>query len=105
MSMKHRKMIDCELAKAKTKHPKFCNSFAMIGYLHCKRMIDEYRRGCKEHGTAFHVIQEEVYEAVEAHYEGRLDDCLVELAQCGAVVLRMMEFVQAEIDAKKGGSK
>jgi hypothetical protein len=48
---------------------------------------------------------EEVYESIEAYLDGNLHFCMTELAQCGAVILRMMEFVQKEIGKKARGEK
>lgn len=47
------------------------------------------------------VLMEEVSEALEAYEQGRMEDCIEELAQCGAVILRMMQFVRDEINGVK----
>ena len=110
MSMKHRAMIDAELSKAKAKHPNFCKNFNSFprtpsAILVVQFDLENIRGKVERNGRAVDILKEEITEAVEAYLENRLPDCLVELAQCGAVVLRMMEFVQAEIDAKKGGAE
>jgi len=97
----HQDMIETELVKAKEKHPKFCGGFTIYDdaiQVKCPLRLareDVERCGFK----ADDILDEEKLEAVESYLEGRLDDCLHELAQCGAVVRRMMEYVQAEIDA------
>lgn len=48
------------------------------------------------------IFLEEFAEAMNAYQQGDKEHALQELAQCGAVILRMMEFVQKEID---GGNK
>jgi hypothetical protein len=103
MKQTHQEMIAIELENAKRKHPVFCDRFHETNLETIKESLSIFR----EIGTdnASLILREEVAEAIEAYLEGRLQHCLVELAQCGAVVLRMMEFVQAEIDAKKGGAK
>lgn len=42
------------------------------------------------------LLYEEVAEATEAWLQRDKEHCLEELAQCGAVILRMMEFVEKE---------
>jgi hypothetical protein len=37
-----------------------------------------------------------IFEAMVAHQYNEKEHCLEELAQCGAVILRMMEVVDAE---------
>ena len=44
------------------------------------------------------VLLEEFAEAMNAYQHGDKKQCFQELAQCGAVILRMMEFVQKEIE-------
>jgi hypothetical protein len=39
-----------------------------------------------------------LFEAFVAYKEGDKKHCLQELAQCGAVILRMMQFVQDEME-------
>jgi len=102
----HRKMIEDELAHAKAKHPKFCTSYIKtVGIEFISKDVKKIKNHVDTHHEAHYILGEELLEACEAYLEGRLDDCLHELAQCGAVVRRMMEYVQAEIDAKEGGGK
>lgn len=97
----HQRMIDTELDKAIAKHPKFCGGFTAFANIEdAKKVLRYARRFVEEEGfKADAILEEEKVEAMEAYLEGRLEDCLHELAQCGAVVRRMMEYVQAEIDA------
>lgn len=44
------------------------------------------------------VLLEEFAEAMNAYQHGDKKQCFQELAQCGAVILRMMEFVQKDIE-------
>lgn len=41
-------------------------------------------------------FNEEILEALEAYKAGDKEHTLQELAQCGAVILRMMEFVEQD---------
>ena len=42
------------------------------------------------------LFKEEFYEALNAYQKGDKEHALQELAQCGAVILRMMEVVDDE---------
>ena len=46
--------------------------------------------------TSDRILVEEINEAVVAFLQGDKEHCLQELSQCGAVILRMMEFVKEE---------
>lgn len=97
---RHFWMIHKELEKAIEKHPEFC-----------KTMIDdeggfsweqsEYaiknRNAKNGNGYADDVLLEEVAEAFSAYSKGYLDNALHEFAQCGAVILRIMETIEKEI--------
>ena len=61
-------MIYDELEKAEKKHPKFCD----------------------------HMTTYTLFESLVAYKEGDKEHCLQELAQCGAVILRMMDFVKEQ---------
>lgn len=62
-----------------------------------KEALDYLRRKNSEPVTyADWILGEEILEAFEAYKQGDLEHCLQELAQCGAVILRMMQFVQDE---------
>lgn len=78
------------------KHPKFCDK---IKNENCDYRFFEARY--KEHNSkgpyyALDLLHEEIFEAMVAHQYNEKEHCLEELAQCGAVILRMMEVVDAE---------
>ena len=82
-------MLD-ELREAYQKHPNFCDDFTqqtLIRTMHEERVAKR-----KNEGPFFAdlVLLEEVAEARTAWLEGDKKHCKRELAQCGAVVLRMM---------------
>ena len=91
-------MILNELDKAETKHPKFCDGLTPPGFdfdeeeKRLKKWNDESEQhyGCD-------LLSEEIAEALNAYTNGDREHCMQELAQCGAVILRMMEFVGKEI--------
>lgn len=88
-------MILSELLKAKEKHPRFCDKFTDSNEVYA-RSREEFWKDVNSEGPyyATNILQEELWEAVNAYKQGRKEDCLQELAQCGAVVLRMMELVR-----------
>ena len=91
-----------ELAEAEAKHPHFADGLS-------KRSAQNVRFNLyltrKEKGKppymADRILSEEVFEAIEAYQKKDLVPALLELAQCGAVILRMMEFVENEIEEKE----
>lgn len=100
--IKIRNLIENEFSHAVTKHPKFCDHF-----------IDESARTWAESEAriklrnsrgpqcADNILMEEVAEAFAAYQAGDKEHALQEFAQCGAVILRIME----KIDEKEKGSK
>ena len=93
------KIID-EHKDACRKHPKFCDDFTGASEWF---IVDELERWRKVNSSApYHadaILNEEILEALEAYKQGDMEHCLQELAQCGAVILRMMQFVQDEMEA------
>ena len=79
-----------ELREAYQKHPKFCDNFTQYTLIHAR--YDERVAKRKNEGPLFAdlVLLEEVAEARTAWLEGDKKHCKQELAQCGAVILRMM---------------
>lgn len=79
------------------KHPKFCDELIPPGF----DFDEEEKRWKKwndeaEKHYAADLFNEEFYEALNAYQQGDKESALQELAQCGAVILRMMEVVDAE---------
>lgn len=79
------------------KHPKFCDELIPPGF----DFDEEEKRWKKwndeaEKHYAADLFNEEFYEALNAYQQGDKEHALQELAQCGAVILRMMEVVDAE---------
>ena len=96
-------MILAQLATAEEKHPQFCDYMTLPE----KNYSEEERRykamngalstGEPKEYSGDMILQEEIAEALNAYQEGDKEHCLQELAQCGAVVIRMMEFVEKEM--------
>lgn len=81
------------------KHPKFCD--AIIDPTASKSWAEaEYRiklRNQRGPECADNVLAEEMAEAFAAYEQGDKEYALQELAQCGAVILRIMETIEKEI--------
>lgn len=89
------KAIYDELEKAEKKHPKFCDemtTFTLAGCKDAENLFKGYNSNAPYY--ADELLKEELFEALTAYKEGDKDHCLQELAQCGAVILRIMEFVK-----------
>lgn len=96
--IKFREMIEREYSNAVTKHPKFCDYF-INNLSNWDRLEHMMKVENSEHPEyAENVLLEEFAEAMNAYQHGDKKQCFKELAQCGAVILRMMEFVQKEIE-------
>lgn len=99
--IKFRQMIESEFSKAYTKHPKFCDELIPPGFDFSE---DEKRwKKWNDEATTYYacdLFNEEFYEALNAYQQGDKAHALQELAQCGAVILRMMDFVQNEKEAR-----
>jgi hypothetical protein len=106
----HLKVIKHELSYAEKKHPKFCDCFDSLMCSCYKEIVEKILtqvRSINDSLTeannigAMNILQEEITEAMLAYAEGDLSHCLQELAQCGAVIIRTMEFVKNEMEKKK----
>ena len=95
------KIID-EHKFACRKHPKFCDEITGKLPKTVKKALANLRL---ENGVppfyADSILHEEICEALEAYQEGDRIHALEELAQCGAVIIRMMDFVSKEIEDEK----
>ena len=81
------------------KHPKFCDEVIPPGFDFSE---DEKRWKKRNDEATTHyacdIFNEEFYEALNAYQQGDNEHALQELAQCGAVILRIMEKI--DINAK-----
>ncbi len=98
-----RRIIEYEFSRAVTKHPKLCdqliNSKTDWSWLELMQKHVNDVSAPPYYGE--NIFLEEFAEAMNAYQQGDKEHALQELAQCGAVILRMMEFVQKEIDGGK----
>lgn len=90
-------MILHEYEKACAKHPNFCNVLINESLSKIEEALDLARFQKKGSAVTGNLILcEEILEAFEAYKLGEYDHTIQELAQCGAVILRMMDFVIEE---------
>lgn len=89
-----------ELRKAEGKHPDFCDKMTnCVSADFMKKSELLYKKfNSKPPYSAESILEEEVREALSAYLEGDRIHALEELAQCGAVIIRMMDFVSKEIE-------
>ena len=92
------KIID-EHKFACRKHPDFCDEITGKSPKTVKKALANL---WLENGAppfyADSILHEEICEALEAYQEGDNAHALQELAQCGAVIIRMMDFVACKIE-------
>ena len=91
-----------ELRAAEAKHPVFCDEITGKLPKTVKKALANLR--LENDVPPFYadsILHEEICEALEAYLEGDKIHALEELAQCGAVIIRMMDFVSNEIDKEK----
>ena len=98
--IKFREMIEREFSHAVTKHPKFCDLLVnkMSNWDRLEHMQKVVNSEPPYYGE--NILLEEVAEAFAAYSKGDLEHALQEFAQCGAVVMRCMEFITNQLDQK-----
>lgn len=103
MNIEFMSMIDQELDNAKAKHPDFCDRITTLSTNESSVLLARIRayNEMNNDDTATMVLEEEIYEFIEAYLEKDYDHAIQELAQCGAVILRMIKFVKKEKEAKR----
>ena len=92
-------MIHLELQKAEKKHPDFVSAIidpsSRMSWAESEYIIKA--RNSRKPKCADNILMEEVAEAFAAYQQGDKAHALQELAQCGAVILRIMEKIDKEI--------
>lgn len=99
-------LVEAEYASAIRKHPHFIDFFT---FTTCATFAPELniRRARlnvaekQKNVMFFDVLECEVFEALEAYKKGEMDHARQELAQCAAVCIRGMEYIEAEAKAKE----
>ena len=88
-------MIMLEYKNACEKHPHFVYDFVdkTLDELEVhETILKKYNDTHKN--TSLSVIKEELCEAFVQYLKGNKQNCLVELAQCAAVIFRMADYVE-----------
>ena len=99
---RHFWMIHKELEMAIEKHPKFCDML-VDKQTDWNRLESIMKSRNDEYAPPYYgenILLEEVAEAFNAYSQGKLEHSLQELAQCGAVILRIMETIENEMEEK-----
>ena len=92
-----------ELAEAESKHPHFADGLSKRSAQNVRFNLYLTRKEKGQHPyMADRILSEEVFEAIEAYQKKDLVPALLELAQCGAVILRTMEMLENEIENAEG---
>ena len=95
---RHIEAIAHEYCAAKEKHPKFCSAIidpsSSVSWAESEARIK--LRNSREPYCADNILMEEVAEAFAAYQQGDKEHALQEFAQCGAVILRIMEKIDKE---------
>ena len=108
--MTNLELVAAELEAAKKKHPKLVDEFIPRHRIYPAKFYDDELDAArwrldraKNAGSANfrNVLQCEVCEAISAYAHGDLAHAKQELAQCAAVCIRAMEYIEREMEAKK----
>lgn len=104
--MTNLEMVAAELEAAKKKHPKFVDRFSVfIPKFYDDNLSERRRKNALYEPTGQlempDILQEEMWEAMSAYSHGDLAHARQELAQCAAVCVRAMEYIEKEMEETK----
>ena len=88
-------MILAELKKSEIKHPDFCKVMSRDGLVYWQLAEKQSKKGNEKQEEAARIFLEKFAEAFLAYEQENKKDCIEKLAQCGAIIVRTMEFAQA----------
>lgn len=98
--MTNLEMVAAELEAAKKKHKKFCDKLTdtrNVKWSDSEKAI-KIRNNTRVYSAADDIIMEELAEAFSAVEAGDLAHARQELAQCAAVCIRAMEYIEKEME-------
>lgn len=108
----HLLKIKEQIGYAEAKHPHFADHFKSTFWTKAdvKSHLDNERKMYEDERNKGHsfqnIIAEEIFEAIDAYDDGDFENAYHELAQCGAVICRAMEFVyQKHLKENNDGNK
>ena len=95
----HLNMISAEYNAAVKKHPKLCDQLInpKTDWSWLELMQKHVNDVSAPPYYGENILLEEIAEAFNAYQQGDKAHVMQELAQCGAVILRMMDYVQNEM--------
>ena len=98
----HLNMISAEYNASVKKHPKLCDQLInpKTDWSWLELMQKHVNDVSAPPYYGENILLEEIAEAFNAYQQGDKAHAMQELAQCGAVILRMMDYVQNEMEAK-----
>ena len=98
----HLNMISAEYNADVKKHPKLCDQLInpKTDWSWLELMQKHVNDVSAPPYYGENILLEEIAEAFNAYQQGDKAHAMQELAQCGAVILRMMDYVQNEMEAK-----
>lgn len=88
-------MILAELKKSEIKHPEFCKVMSSDGLVYWQWAEKQSKKGNEKQEEAARIFLEKFAEAFLAYEQENKNDCIEKLAQCGAIIVRTMEFANA----------
>ena len=94
-----------EYWKAREKHPKFVDHFCPLTCATYEPELHWHRArlevAVKQKNAMFqHILETEMYEALDAYVHGKLAHAKQELAKCAAVCIRAMEMIEEQMNRK-----
>ena len=94
-----------ELAEAESKHPHFADGVSGRSRMNVSVNLEFLReKNGKPPYMADSIISEEFFEAIDAYQKEELVHALLELAQCGAAILRTTQMLETEIEHAEGAT-
>lgn len=102
--------IEAAIVHAESKHPKFAVALSKRQFFQDFKQDLKKELGLVQHANlarenqgrdvAEDLVREELLEGLDAYYNGDYESTLIELSQTAAVIVRMMEFVEKQMQLR-----
>lgn len=109
---RHLTKIKEQIGYAENKHPHFADHFKSTVWTnsdikdHLQYEREQYEEERSKGHSFQNIIEEEIFEAIDAYCDGDYENAYHELAQCGAVICRAMDMVyEKHLKEKDDGNK